>query len=498
MIRKSLISILQRALVVSMVLPLTLCTAAIKKPIVLPLSATEVTDYTTAVQQHVAATVQQLASIPENKKTYDNTLKPWNVLSKEILANFGALSFVAQAHEEVTDAAIAGMQVLQGFLFKTLVFDPNVSKFLLGYATTALAQPEQVTPFDSYLIESLLNSTTNVKQQLSSEILTTVAQLQELNAPLPKEPFLAIRGKGKTPNGNPLTILTLNTCFVPGELAFIHGGLSPWKERLAPLVELLRSTNADVVCLQEVHPDDATHELYHALKDQYSYFYGSIGPRFLGFDLSALGLPSGLFVASKYPIEKPEFSLYKNVAFPMNYGVFDFIVTDGKKSLAHVYTTHMQSLNQEGHSEVRAEELQQVLEKMSADIQTAKAELPYVLVGDFNIPWGTNEPGQALIEAHFYDDYNTKNKVLDRNNATWTDYYTWWYFNTNHIPIAAKDDFGTLDYALLLRSLPKGLEGHVPQQYTTHSKLVRTNDPKQPEKAISDHHALLITMETTK
>ncbi len=92
--------------------------------------------------------------------------------------------------------------------------------------------------------------------------------------------------------------------------------MSPWRDRLGALTALIRSTNADVVCLQEVHPDDAIQELYHALKDQYSYFYGAIGPRFLGFDLSALGLPSGLFVASKYPVENPEFSLYKNVAFP--------------------------------------------------------------------------------------------------------------------------------------------------------------------------------------
>ncbi len=152
----------------------------------------------------------------------------------------------------------------------------------------------------------------------------------------------------------------------------------------------------------------------------------------------------------------------------MNYGFFDFVVSKGGKPLAHIYTTHHAVANGEGHSELRAAELKEALEKMSADIKKADEEMPYILVGIFNIPWGKRrKPGQAIIEEHFYDDYNTKNKVLDRNNATWTDYYTWWYFNTHHIPIPVQDDFGTLDYALLLRSLPEGLEAHVPQQFIT-------------------------------
>ncbi len=156
-------------------------------------NSTQVSDYTTAVQEHVASAIQQLGSIPQADRTYDNTLKPWNVLSKDILANFGALTFVAQAHEEVSEAAMTGIQALQGFYSKTLLFDPNVSTSLLGYAKTALAQPEHVTPFDSYLIESLLNSTANVKQQLSPEVLSTVAELQQLNAPLLKQPFQTLK-----------------------------------------------------------------------------------------------------------------------------------------------------------------------------------------------------------------------------------------------------------------------------------------------------------------
>lgn len=439
--------------VICIALPLTFCTASPDKSAALPLTTTEVSTYVNGIQEQTAQVLQQIAGVPEDQRTYENTIRPWNALSKDILANFGTLTFVAESHDESSDAAIEGLRNLQGFVYKTLAYNPTLRSSLLGYASAALSKPETVTPFDSYLIESLLNSTTAVNQALSETEQENIAHLKQLNDALPKEPYLNLTGnvdRAPDDQGKPLSVLTLNTCFVPGLLTYIHGGVRRWQERVAPLADLIRSTNADVVCLQEFHPDEANHALYEALKNDYAYFYGIIGPRFLGFDITALGLPSGLFVASKYPIEKPTFNLYKETGFPMNYGFFDFVVTDGSTPLAHVYNTHMQSLNQEEFPKIRGQQLKQVLDKMASDIQSAPdQDIPYLFVGDFNIPWGSKEPGEELIAAHFYDDYNNNRKTLDRQDATWTDYYTWYWFTSNHIPIEVKDNFGTLDYALL-------------------------------------------------
>jgi hypothetical protein len=259
-----------------------------------------------------------------------------------------------------------------------------------------------------------------------------------------------------------------------------------WQQRLPLLAEQILAADADIVCLQEVHAEAATYALYDALKEHYTYFYGAIGPKFIGFSLNSLGMPSGLFVASKYPLEKPQYTLFPISGFAMNYGFFDCLVKNGPTCIAHIYTTHMQSLDiDEKFAEIRALQLKQILDKMQSDRDAQQEPIPYFLCGDLNIPYGGGEMGEALIQAYFFDDYNQNQEAVGEENSTSTEYFSNYFISSSKNPEEIDPHFQILDYALLLREAYSG------QQYRLNTVRIKMNDLKKTQEAISDHHALL-------
>lgn len=333
-----------------------------------------------------------------------------------------------------------------------------------------------------------LESCEQIRSRLDEEEKKVLAALQKEYFSKKGAPFLYF--KSSTPEksgGQALTVLSLNACFVPGAFPFLHGGAAlPWQKRITPLAKKILEANPDIVCLQEVHAEDATYALYEALKNNYTHFYGAIGPRVLGFDLKTLGLPSGLFVASKYSLEKPEFTLFAVSGFSMNYGVFDFLVKQGGNSLAHIYTTHMQSLNNDQFPEIRAVQLKQILEKLNRDREAEAKAIPYFLCGDLNVPFGSKEPALELIKTSFHDDYNKNQTRIGEKNYTCTDYITNYLFSDKKDLCQIDPNFQIIDYALLLKTADQG--------YRISTKRVMMNDLSKPEEAISDHHALLTSI----
>ncbi|HSX12904.1 MAG TPA: endonuclease/exonuclease/phosphatase family protein [Chlamydiales bacterium] len=463
----------------------------------LPLTSEEVGKYLHRAEEKVLQTIHSLVSIPDDQKTSENMLKPWNRLSNEILTHFSVLTFITKSDfPSKIDAGIA-IQKLQAFLFKSLIQNPDLYRSLMTYIDKSLTGDAILTPYEHQEIHCLLESCEQIKGSLSKEDQETLDKLKDLNSKHEKAPFVYLKSDASDKTGvNPpeeFTVLSLNTCFVPGNFPLLFGGVYlPWQKRVSPLAEKILSINADVVCLQEVHAEDASYALYEKLKNDYSYFYMAMGPRVLGFSLDTLGLPSGLFVASKYPIENPQFTLFSTSGFPMNYGFFDFIVKNGKTSIGHIYTTHTQSLNYDQFAQIRALQLKQILEKMESDLAVKDEAIPFFLCGDLNIPFGSQEPGELLIRTYFYDDYNKNQEPINESNRTCTDYFTNYFFSPDKNPKQVDPNFQIIDYALLLRSLPSVHQ--LCQKCDISTVQIPMNDLRKPESAISDHHALLTTI----
>jgi len=464
----------------------------------------DINEYVNQAESNISKTLNHLISLPNDQRTTENMMKPWNRLANELLVNFNVLNFITKMDLPIKTEAAQAMHALQTFVFKALLRNPALYRSFIAYMKMAAEKEGSLNPYERYQVYNVLQSYEHIKNAFSKEEQEELAHLKALFANGNMQPFIYLEGKSQdntySQDNEAFTILTLNTCFMPGEFPFLYGGvILPWQKRVKPLAEKILSANADVVCLQEVFPEEASYALYEALKNHYIYFYAAIGPRPLGFSINTIGLPSGLFVASKYPIEQPCFTLFSAVEFPINYGFFDFIVKNGKVTLGHVYTTHMHAFNQELFVHIRTLQLKQILDKMQADLKTQKETMPFFLCGDLNVPYGSQEPSEALIHACFYDGYNKNITTVNESTSTCTDYFSNYYFSFHQDSKQIDPNFQILDYALLLKSLPSSPHHQLLcQEVQLNTELISMNDLRDPEGAISDHHALLTTIKLKK
>lgn len=164
--------------------------------------------------------------------------------------------------------------------------------------------------------------------------------LRALAAYIQKRPFIYLRGdaEGKVlPPSRSFTLLSWNICCVGAGYSISDGGVVPWSDRIDRIVDQIIEKDADVNCLYETFDSKSAFYLAERLKEKgYAHFYFNIGPK-------AVGVSSGIFVASKYNIKNPAFSPFpqdtlvgrtKNAAK----GVFSFDLED----FARVFSTHLQ------------------------------------------------------------------------------------------------------------------------------------------------------------
>lgn len=175
------------------------------------------------------------------------------------------------------------------------------------------------------------------------------------------------------------TMLSWNICCVPAGYSITDGNVFPWPERMSAIIDSIKKSNADVVCLYEVFDTQAGFALYEGLKEEYAHFYLNIGTQ-------AMGAPSGIFVASKYKIDDPQFvrfskdSLVGRTKYAAK-GVFSFDIT-----MARIFATHLQ------HSEVPNNPTEEEKQGRAAQMRTIISEIekksppkPTIVTGDLNL-----------------------------------------------------------------------------------------------------------------
>lgn len=291
---------------------------------------------------------------------------------------------------------------------------------------------------------------------------------------LPKEVhFTFLKGNGaEGKQKDHLSLFNGNLLFMPDDYTWFFGGCSRYEKRVDALAEKIIETQADLVCLQEIHDVESSDALYEKLKDTYPYFYLNIGQGDYTKDPTGIMMNSGLFVASKYPIESPTFIPFRQEGrqWQINKGYFFGTVLVEGTPYCYLYTTHLNPFDDENAQSVRKLQAQEVTEQ----IESQHLPIPTFVVGDLNVNKGTSEwdasPLSQNFIHHFFGDLDTCTDTLNEYVNTPKE-------NRNNI----EREGHLCDYALMSKKNPGTIDSH----------LVLLYDLDDPENALSDHHGIL-------
>lgn len=265
-----------------------------------------------------------------------------------------------------------------------------------------------------------------------------------------------------------ISLLSWNVCCIGASLPITDAGVTPTSFRVNDILRNIVDVNADVTCLCEVFDVITARYFKEQLaKVGYSHFFSHIGPK-------AIGLSSGLFIASRYSVQNPEFSVFSQSHGWASYsekGVFSFdIIESPGEPLAKIHVTHLQ------HSDNPASpEFEEVLsrEHQLSELQVIAGKvdstLPQVITGDLNMD-------EVELECH------PLLKVFSRGTVI-GDEKTWGgdAWSAEHIYGKSPTDPMNLDYTL----------GKNVNLTTRIAFDILFQEGKFTEEALSDHRPLL-------
>ena len=326
-------------------------------------SPMEVQEYVREIVKHINQTAEKILSIPSDLQTFENTLRPWNRLSAELISNFNHLNALAEEPSFSSTAVLEFIEDLHAFLME--VSQNSQLYGALVSCSQKITSDHASSPFQRHIASSFL------KNNWSE--------------------FAHIRGSAQEKNSTEtdFTVLNLKSADLP-------------RDQGSDLAKRILSANADVVCIHEVGADDAN-DVYDALKEDYAHFL-YVAANITATDFSGHHHhPSGMFIASKCSIEKVRFNRFQANSNNLNEGFFDFVIKNGNKSLGHIYVTNLQK---DFYREVEAQKFMNIVEKMQEDILKIEEELiPFFLCGDFRA-LQPSEEGKILMDTYFRPEIN--------------------------------------------------------------------------------------------
>lgn len=230
---------------------------------------------------------------------------------------------------------------------------------------------------------------------------------------LQNEPFIysqyAVIPKS-LPSERLITLLSWNVCCIGASLPITDAGVTPTSFREDAILENIIEVNADIACLCEVFDVITARYFKEKLAEAgYRYFFSHIGPK-------AIGLSSGLFIASRYSVQNPEFAVYNSSTGWAGYskkGVFSFDITENNnRALARIHATHLQHSECPAQPEdVEVEARVHQLNELQRIANKVEAMFPQVITGDFNMD--EEELAQHVLMREF-----SRGKVIG-NEKTW-------------------------------------------------------------------------------
>ncbi len=223
---------------------------------------------------------------------------------------------------------------------------------------------------------------------LSVALFGLAGALDTLNQRYSKVSFTRSEGNASEKFGDLSKIATFNVCMLFGGLGIKFGGQDIIARRIDKVAQKIISSDADVVCLQEVSPP-AARLLRKKLEGDYKYFIERINPE------TWFSLDSGLFIVSKLPIDGIKVHSIP-LAATMKRALFTFQV--GKTRIG---TTHLEPGNEDLDIAMRKKQVKEIL-KHDVDI----------LIGDLNIERGEEFLASGLAER-FGDGFSGGHTTTD-------------------------------------------------------------------------------------
>lgn len=443
-----------------------------------PTSTKEIVDFTNLALKKFDDQFLEFKNQSLKDLDYATTVIKWGNIIEPLFTKAITLSFlplIVSDLETLQNAKIELHQIEKKIA--TAMNDPKALALFIDFIKNPKNQ-KAMTPYQIYSITQILQNieSPNLKKEVSS--------IKNILSSYKMEPFMYAKGdlpEKSLPKNHEITLLSWNVCMLEAPNSMLFGGVLPWKERIQRIATKIELLNPDILCLQEVFSQHTGDILVQKLKSQYSHFYYNMGPNPPGFSVKTLGLPSGLFVASKYPLKEEKFTPYAKDEIPdyRSYGFFTATIYNNEKPLARFLTTHLQPGDEAEDKAYRALETKAILNSLE------KKDLITFLCGDFNIIKNSKEALEMFtsFEASPYQG-------LDWTCSELRDY--WWKAKQDIKAFKAlPPEKEWLDYFFYLKNSSK----NPPKLFTT---LVTVNDPDHPEEALSDHQLLFTSITFNK
>ncbi len=435
-----------------------------------PLSMQEVDDVVSQTLKQLASGLDQFHHLPISDQNFDSVVIGWHDLLDRVQAKMVILYSVGLTTQDpiVIKHATKGAESLGRKLTESCQ-DEAALAMLLAYAERAIAQPDGLLPNQAYILRAILASVPE-----TNPLKTKARALEQKLTMQPMLAYLYQRGEGvekRLPENRALNILSWNVCCLDHSQSMLFGGVLPWRDRLNRLASQIQTFDADIVCLQEMFTPEACLALWQKLRTRYAHCYLQIGPKPCGFDPSQFGLPSGLFVMSRYPLKNVTFVPYNQNEAPPNrgYGFCSAEIVSGDRTVAQLITTHLQPGDDPADMAYRSAQLQAIAGTAQ------KGQWPLFLCGDLNIE--RNSPEEQKLSSYQQSHYQ---------GSSWSccelrDY--WWRANQDALlfqTLPLKREW--LDYFTQLRNGPP---------LPMHTEVLSLTDLAHPNEALSDHQPLL-------
>ena len=379
--------------------------------------------------------------------------------------------------EEVKSAVTAQGELLNKTFQKTLLEHPALMATFLHNAKAA----SRLSPEQRFLTESILKE---------SEKSGVADALQSLSA-LKREPFTYVQGEAKPLNSDFLTelkVLTANILCFPGELPYMYGGASPWKERIDRLTKTICSSGAHIVCLQEVWDPEAMRALAARLSPSYACFVYNAGDPSGTLQVAKMGYNSGLFLASKLPLEEIAFQRFpRSIPEGSNRGVIIATCRVAQERIA-LLNTHLQYASApQIMRDIRKEQMLLCYGYLQ-EVVSRNLNSWGFLAGDLNINAFSPEFEECGLPRLFsipYTAHLSEVRAHQKETATCTDYF-------NDLVAKPLDQRAQVipSYELLDYCIQPTLSQVAKKPTQT---LIPLYSIEAPTEALSDHQGLLTT-----
>ena len=297
--------------------------------------------------------------------------------------------------------------------------------------------------------------------------------------------------KGKSlPKEKKASLFSLNVCGIGGGFPLTHGGILPWNQRFNQIINLVKDKDPDFVCLQEIHDTVLGARLRFTLTEKgYSTFCYNMSPQNFGAD-------SGLFFATKYDIQNPSFTPFSkkdvlNEVRHVNKGFFSVELIDNStnKPFCRIYTTHLQHSQDDSNptkneQNVRKNQMNQILLHMQE--KHKENALPTLLTGDLNM-------GNIEFSQHNPNFYNAFLEKNSENPFTAATQLLKAAAKNLSLSSSEKSSSGKkthlLDHTLVWKPTDASSDSY--KKALSYTESISTFDLEKPDKALSDHYALI-------